>query len=173
YALSDLDNSFAHLTNVAIQKHGQDYNRDNGGKWHIENLRTYLEATKGSEATNLVFEKIEYIITASLLAVQSAVGYDRHCFECYGYDLMIDDELRPWLIEVNASPSLSSSTLADRIMKNALIDDIIKVVVAPNFPETPEHRGCTVATTQDTDIGDFVVLYDEAKEKERENSRKK
>ena len=50
---------------------------------------------------------------------------DRHCYECYGYDIIVDNDLKPWLIEVNASPSLSSTTVADRIMKYRLINDII------------------------------------------------
>lgn len=42
---------------------------------------------------------------------------DRHCFECYGYDIIVDNGLQPWLVEVNASPSLSATTESDRVMK--------------------------------------------------------
>lgn len=37
-----MDNPFIHLTNVAIQKHNQDYNSKHGGKWHIK-VRTLLQ----------------------------------------------------------------------------------------------------------------------------------
>ncbi|KAB1270516.1 putative tubulin polyglutamylase TTLL1 [Camelus dromedarius] len=50
---------------------------------------------------------------------------------CYGYDIIIDDRLKPWLIEVNASPSLTSSTANDRILKYNLINDTLNIAV-PN-----------------------------------------
>jgi hypothetical protein len=55
---------------------------------------------------------------------------DRHCFECYGYDILIDAELKPWLVEVNASPSLSTTTESDRIMKLSLLRDIYNIVAS-------------------------------------------
>ena len=59
---------------------------------------------------------------------------DKHCFECYGYDII--DKLKPWLIEVNASPSLTSSTANYRILKYNLINDTLNITV-PNgeFPD--------------------------------------
>jgi tubulin polyglutamylase TTLL1 len=41
--MGDMDNPFIHLTNVAIQKHNQDYNSKHGGKWHIK-VKTVLRA---------------------------------------------------------------------------------------------------------------------------------
>ena len=56
-ASGDLDNVMMHLTNVAVQKHSEDYNEDHGGKWHIKNLRLWLQATYGQEATYQVKPK--------------------------------------------------------------------------------------------------------------------
>ena len=38
-----MDNQFVHLTNVAIQKHGDSYNSSHGNKWPLANLKLYLQ----------------------------------------------------------------------------------------------------------------------------------
>nr|XP_055062934.1 polyglutamylase complex subunit TTLL1-like [Misgurnus anguillicaudatus] len=82
---------------------------------------------------------------------------DKHCFECYGYDIIIDDRLKPWLIEVNASPSLTSSTANDWILKYNLINDTLNIVT-PNgeIPECRWNRNLPKEA-----LGHYEVLYDE------------
>lgn len=49
---------------------------------------------------------------------------------------LIDDALKPWLIEVNASPSLTSTTANDRVLKHKLISDVLNIALPPDgFPE--------------------------------------
>ena len=50
------------------------------------------------------------------------------CFEIYGFDVIIDSKLRPWILEVNVSPSLSSSSLLDKQIKTMLLSDSLYLI---------------------------------------------
>eukprot|EP01065_Artemidia_motanka_P033153 TRINITY_DN40114_c0_g1_i1.p1 TRINITY_DN40114_c0_g1~~TRINITY_DN40114_c0_g1_i1.p1 ORF type:complete len:407 (+),score=148.53 TRINITY_DN40114_c0_g1_i1:56-1276(+) len=165
--VTDLDNMFVHLTNVAVQKQGDEYNEVHGGKWNVNNLKLYLESSVGKEPCDKLFEKINFIIVHSLRSCQNAVTNDRHCFELYGYDMLVDSNLKPWLIEVNASPSLTYTTTADRLMKSELISDTLDIVVPPGFPDSQEvtykdHRIRPIAELPQH--SGFEVLVDDAAE---------
>jgi len=41
---------------------------------------------------------VQEVVIQSLLAVQHVVTADNHCFELFGYDILLDDNLKPWLI---------------------------------------------------------------------------
>lgn len=99
---------------------------------------------------------------------------DKHCFEVYGYDILIDTNLKPWLIEVNASPSLSSTTESDRILKMGLINDVFEVVVPPQWFDENSKHGANLCTK--TKVGNFSVIIDESTsldEKGRKNAKSK
>eukprot|EP00002_Diphylleia_rotans_P011928 TRINITY_DN2346_c0_g1_i11.p1 TRINITY_DN2346_c0_g1~~TRINITY_DN2346_c0_g1_i11.p1 ORF type:complete len:435 (+),score=83.57 TRINITY_DN2346_c0_g1_i11:131-1306(+) len=155
--LSEIDNPFIHLTNVAIQKHGEDYNEVHGQKWNIRNLRLHLESLKGKEATDKLFQDINFTIIHSLKACQNVMINDKHCFECYGYDIMIDATLKPWLLEVNASPSMTTTTKVDRLLKTALLNDVCNIVFPPDYPDPKSCKDGTSGNPHKV-LGDFVVL---------------
>ena len=95
----DLNDHFAHLTNVAIQKNHGAYSETHGGKWSLENLRVFLTGTRGLDATNALFTSLNAVILKSLRSVENVMHNDPHSFEVYGYDLLVDENLKPWLIE--------------------------------------------------------------------------
>lgn len=165
----ELDNPFVHLTNVAVQKHNEEYNAKHGGKWDLQSLRLFLEATWGMETAAKLFDEIDNIIIHSVKAVQGVMINDRHCFECYGYDIIIDSKLKPWLVEVNASPSLTTTTGPDKVLKNALIRDMFDIVVPPE--DSPSDFRAGMWSGPCRDVGGFVVLYDEEAEREAERQK--
>nr|CAD7570202.1 unnamed protein product [Timema californicum] len=151
-SIQELDNLYVHLTNVSVQKHGGEYNCMHGGKLSVQNLRLFLEGTRGKQVTDNLFSNICWLIVHSLKAVAPVMANDRHCFECYGYDIIIDNGLKPWLVEVNASPSLTSTTVNDRILKYKLIDNIISVVLPPDGIPDSHCLAKTGAIIQDFDV---------------------
>ncbi|XP_030882946.1 probable tubulin polyglutamylase TTLL1 [Leptonychotes weddellii] len=160
---SELDNMFVHLTNVAIQKHGEDYNHIHGGKWTVSNLRLYLESTRGKEVTGKLFDEIHWIIVQSLKAVAVSAwrgaelgwGLGRGSFgEVVG---PASSWVLPRACQVNASPSLTSSTANDRILKYNLINDTLNIAV-PNG-EIPD---CKWNKSPPKEVlGNYEILYDE------------
>ncbi|KPP56713.1 hypothetical protein Z043_125638, partial [Scleropages formosus] len=99
-----------------------------GCKWQLQKLRRYLTAKHGAETVETLFRDIDNIFIRSLQSVQKVFINDKHCFELYGYDILLDEDLKPWLIEVNASPSLTASSQEDYEMKYRLLEDTLNVV---------------------------------------------
>lgn len=63
------------------------------------------------------------IAIESLQSVLENVQPRKNSFEILGYDFMIDEELKVWLIEVNSSPSMDYSTeITTRLVKEGLHD---------------------------------------------------
>lgn len=141
-----LTNQFIHLTNSSIQKNSVtgpttdnplmqgDVNESNGSKIGLMGpTGLWRRLQKEGINTEQVWNDICLLVVKSLVAVDDKIEHQPCCFELFGYDVLLDADLRPWLIEVNASPSLARSNQLDVRVKNNLIKEIIELVDPPPF----------------------------------------
>lgn len=47
----------------------------------------------------------------SLKSAEDMIQTRKNSFEMFGYDFMVDENLSPWLIEINCSPAMDYSTV--------------------------------------------------------------
>ena len=142
FDLSSLDNRFSHLTNTSINKTGPQYSAEKesigtGCKWTLGKLRHYLH--KHNIDDRLLWHRITSIIIITLLSqVQEIPSNSSNCFELFGFDILIDEKLKPWLLEVNFSPALGNDCNQDELVKKPLLNDILEAL---NFTEVDIKRG--------------------------------
>ena len=57
----------------------------------------------------------------------------KNCFEFFGFDFLIDEDFRVWLIEVNTNPYLGIPNKYIRGLLPKMIDDMFDLVLDPIF----------------------------------------
>lgn len=50
------------------------------------------------------------------------------CFELLGFDILIDEKCKPYLIEINHTPSFATDTPLDSLVKKNSIRDALKLM---------------------------------------------
>jgi hypothetical protein len=198
------ENYFVHLTNHSVQKKGDNYNASVCDlKWPLHKLRRHIRATFDARAEEMCFKEIERMIKLSCDAVKSSMIRDERCFELYGYDVMLDEHLKPWLIEVNASPSMTADSVSDKELKTRVFEDVLNCVDFENkftSGTTKEREGtnCSGRSSNNNSdrstfsrkptkpssytsrlarlpsrVGGFDAIVNESKEKEKTSEEKK
>ncbi|ETO10150.1 Tubulin-tyrosine ligase family protein [Reticulomyxa filosa] len=130
-----------HLTNYSIQKKSKnykqntDYNEYLFTKWSLKQLLEYLQI-RDHQNIDLLLSDIHDIVIKTMLSVHASITSRltlancswKQCFELYGFDILLTDELVPYLLEVNLLPSLSSSSPFDKRIKTTLMCDIFHCI---------------------------------------------
>ncbi|CAM9957939.1 unnamed protein product, partial [Scytosiphon promiscuus] len=119
-----LANELMHLTNHAVQRRGAAVGR----KWNLKKFKLHVAMRHGRRAMDKLFWDIQALVVRTIRAVDRLVIQDRQSFELFGYDVIVDENLRPWLLEVNASPSLGASNREDLRLKKQMVADVLDIV---------------------------------------------
>ena len=104
---------------------------------------------------SLLWSRIYDIIIKSIISVEGPIQAqlrkihcNHNCFEIFGFDILIDSELKPWLVEVNLSPSLNCDSPLDHSIKAALIGDALTAVGVRRYDRKKESHSRYASATR-------------------------
>ncbi|XP_008269563.1 tubulin polyglutamylase TTLL6 isoform X1 [Oryctolagus cuniculus] len=135
----NLDDICMHLTNYSINKHSSNFIQDahSGSKRKLSTFNEYMES-RGHDLKQ-IWEDIEDMIIKTIISAHPIIKHNYHtcfpnhtlnsaCFEILGFDVLLDHKLKPWLLEVNHSPSFSTDSRLDRDVKDSLLYDTLVLI---------------------------------------------
>ncbi|XP_055848310.1 tubulin polyglutamylase TTLL13 isoform X2 [Episyrphus balteatus] len=130
---------FMHLTNYAVNKHSTEFSKceEMGSKRNFKTINRLL-AEKGCDVKKL-WQDIDDIIIKTILSAWPMLKHNYHacfpmhdtiqaCFEILGFDILMDSKLKPYILEVNHSPSFHTNQSVDYAVKEALIRDTFALI---------------------------------------------
>ncbi len=164
-----MSDRYIHLTNYSINKTSTNFAQNDsvdqefGEKWTLFTLRKYFE--KNNLDFNAVWLKIKDIIVKVILSVtdiaipliKSFKLSSGNLFELYGVDILLDETLNPWLMEVNLNPSLNCDSQLDLKVKSKLLTDIFNIIGAIPFSHDGKFTPLDKANEYKDSIEEAVI----------------
>ncbi|KAL6611166.1 TTL-domain-containing protein [Neocallimastix sp. 'constans'] len=134
--LDDLNNLFKHLINYSVNKKRKKSVQEMADlKIPVASLKKYFSTVYQKDFTN-IWEQIKDIVVKTLITVnakeikmqQKLHLTSTSLFELYGFDIIIDHQFKPWLLEVNLSPDISTTTPYEKNLKVSLLTDLFNLI---------------------------------------------
>jgi hypothetical protein len=138
YDMDEIDNRCRHLTNYSLNKYSAKFAKNDGSqndsissKWSLSAYKRRMIDELGAERAARAWTDVDELIVKSLVVVEPTIqdAMEAHvpacgrrepnqqCFHLFGYDVMFDAQLKPWLIEVNLDPSMNIESPLDISIK--------------------------------------------------------
>ena len=113
----------------------------------------------------MIWSQIEAIVIKTIISVSKEYYKNiypskiNNSFELYGFDILIDENYRAWIMEVNVNPSLHCTSPLDLSIKTDLISDIFNVVGILPY----NHNG-------NKSVYNYLMINKKKEEKKEKNS---
>lgn len=132
---------YMHLTNYSVNRRNSQYdlcdNDDCGSKRKFSAINNWMR--RHNYDVDEFWLRIDDIIIKTILSAWPMLKHNYHacfpghdtiqgCFEILGFDILVDSKMKPFLLEVNHSPSFHTNELVDRQVKKPLIRDTLSLV---------------------------------------------
>lgn len=133
YDLADLSNVPSHLTNHCLQKERSlNFGKfEEGNEMFFEEFNRFLMDRHGTSIDVMVIPQIKEIVKKCFFLVKEKIntnGLGYTCFQLFGFDFLLDNNMKVWLIEVNGAPACAQFLLSN------LARSIVQTAIDPMFP---------------------------------------
>ena len=144
YDLNSND-KFIHITNHSLQKKCSKF-----AQYEYGNEMSYDDFKKVMKEDNIPLEKFDkmieemkYLIKISFKAVGNKLLKNNPvlCFEIFGYDFILDNDFKPWILEINNNPGLGISSPVILKLVPRMLDDAFRLTIDKIF-ETKYSSEC-------------------------------
>jgi tubulin--tyrosine ligase like protein 10 len=124
-----------HLTNNSVQKNHPDYKNLKEKSIIsidslVENIIAMGKIQSKEEYAVKVDKKIQEIMSLIFSVIKDKLDRKFGCFELFGFDFLLDDNLNPYLIEINTNPAIYTDTQVQKDLLPKLVEDIVKMSLA-------------------------------------------
>jgi len=134
----DEDSAAMHLTNFSVSKKAVDSAQF---IWQLERYKAFVEeeAGDGFWAAHL-WPRIKEVSRQALLWIKPQLDPLRpNSFQLLGYDLLVTEDWKVWLIEVNAAPDLSLTWPGKKTLLERLWEEMLQLIIDEPRAEVTEH----------------------------------
>mmetsp|Transcript_20230 Transcript_20230/g.63418 ORF Transcript_20230/g.63418 Transcript_20230/m.63418 type:complete len:498 (+) Transcript_20230:53-1546(+) len=163
YTLDDIQGRCAHLTNYSLNKLSAGFVNDDseasGSKWSLAAFKQRLLREVGEARASEVWRRVDDLVVKTMIGVESIMvegmqeyvpAYargepNRQCFQVFGFDVMLDSDAKPWLLEVNLDPALKTDSRLDLRVKSGMLVDLLNTI---GIPVPPRGSGPAAGGTE-------------------------
>uniref|UniRef100_A0A8C7QAL8 Tubulin--tyrosine ligase n=2 Tax=Oncorhynchus TaxID=8016 RepID=A0A8C7QAL8_ONCMY len=148
YDSSNFQDVTSHLTNHCIQKeHSQNYGRyEEGNEMFFDEFRQYLLSTHNIVLETNILPQIKQIIRSCLTCIEPAISTKHlsyQSFQLFGFDFMVDESFKVWLIEINGAPACAQKLYPE--LCQGIVDVAISTVFTLNNDSEPRSSSSSPA----------------------------
>lgn len=126
YVEGSYDDDIIHLTNHCVQERSSSFGQhEPGNELSFQQFDEFLRESRGVSLRETILPQIKKIVKETVEkawpSVEPLPGSKILSTQLFGYDFMVDDSLKVWLLEVNGSPACREALLPD--LAQALLHD--------------------------------------------------
>jgi len=170
FSLKNVTNKLIHLTNDAVQKKAEDYGKfEAGNKLSYNDFQKYLDANYNGTVNfyNDMYPQIKKLATDCIKGVYGKMDpYRReNCFEVFGLDFMIDQNLRAWLIEVNTNPDINASSPTLTRVIPPMVENALRLTIDQMYPPPAWQMNKKLSLPENLlENNKFELVFDEVED---------